>query len=254
MVVLSALMCTAAGGAVQRGWRWRVEGSAGTQITDLAVNDHACLTFGDPEEQFDLTAAFVRDGLAGGLKVMWLSDGPSGQALATLGRRGITAGPAVAAGQMIAAAWEGSVLSGHAFAAGQAMDWLTGQMAASRREGFPGLRIAMDMGWALRPVTGIEQLPQFEEGVAAALSGSSGIGAVPVRQGPIRSGHARLGRGFPHPLGRGRHLPRRRAAADLPPVRAAGIGSPGSSTTRPTNRWPWRSPRRYGSTATSPST
>ncbi len=150
-----------------------MEGSAGTQITDLAVNDHACLTFGDPEEQFDLTAAFVRDGLAGGLKVMWLSDGPSGQALATLARRGIAAGPAVAAGQMIAAAWEGSVLSGHAFAAGQAMDWLTGQMAASRREGFPGLRIAMDMGWALRPVTGIEQLPQFEESVAAALAGSA---------------------------------------------------------------------------------
>jgi anti-anti-sigma regulatory factor len=29
------------------------------------------------------------------------------------------------------------------------------------------------MGWALRPVTGIEQLPQFEEGIAAALAGSA---------------------------------------------------------------------------------
>ena len=47
---------------------------ADTQITDLTVNDHACLTFGEPEELFDLTAAFVRDGLAGGLKVVWLSD------------------------------------------------------------------------------------------------------------------------------------------------------------------------------------
>jgi hypothetical protein len=29
--------------------------SADTQITDLTVNDHACLTFGEPEELFDLT-------------------------------------------------------------------------------------------------------------------------------------------------------------------------------------------------------
>jgi len=41
--------------------------SADTQITELAVNDHACLTFGEAEELLDLTAAFVRDGLDGGL-------------------------------------------------------------------------------------------------------------------------------------------------------------------------------------------
>ena len=47
---------------------------ASAQITELAADDHACLTFGENEELFDLTAAFVRDGLAAGLKVMWLSD------------------------------------------------------------------------------------------------------------------------------------------------------------------------------------
>ena len=40
--------------------------SADTQITDLTVDDHACLTFGEPEELFDLTAAFVRDGWTAG--------------------------------------------------------------------------------------------------------------------------------------------------------------------------------------------
>src|SRR5256885_3524126 len=54
------------------------------------------------------------------------------------------------------------------------MEWLTGQMDACRGEGFPGLRVAVDMSWALRPVTGVEQLPEFEEGVAAALAGSTG--------------------------------------------------------------------------------
>ncbi len=146
---------------------------AGTQITELTVDDHACLTFGEAEELFDLTAAFVRDGLAGGLKVMWLSDTGPGAAVAELTRRGIAVEPAMAAGQMTAAGCEGRLLSGQAFSADAAIGWLTGQMASSRERGFPGLRIAVDMSWALRPVTGIEQLPDFEEGVAAALAGST---------------------------------------------------------------------------------
>src|SRR5437667_205344 len=113
-------------GGRRRRWRWRMAGSADAQITDLTAGDHACLTFGDPEELRDLTAAFIRDGLAGGLKVIWLSEATPDQAIAALGRRGIAADPAAAAGQMVAAEWEASLLSGHAFAADQAVGWLTG--------------------------------------------------------------------------------------------------------------------------------
>ena len=121
-----------------------MEAGADSQITDLTVNDHACLTFGDREELFDLTAAFVRDGLAGGLKVVWLSDAGPQRATSELARRGIAAGPA-AAGQMAAAGCEGPLLSGQGFRAGPAVDWLNGQIADCRAEGFPGLRVAMDM-------------------------------------------------------------------------------------------------------------
>ncbi len=48
------------------GRRWEVADSADVQVTDLTVNDHACLTFGKAEELLDLTAAFVREGLACG--------------------------------------------------------------------------------------------------------------------------------------------------------------------------------------------
>lgn len=143
---------------------------AGTQITDLTVNDHACLTYGEPEELYDLTAAFVRDGLSGRLKVLWLSDGAPGQAVLELARRGVAVEPAMAAGQLAAEACEGRLLSGHAFVADHATGWLAGQIAACQQEGFPGLRVAVDMSWALRPLTGIEQLPDFEEGIAAALA------------------------------------------------------------------------------------
>jgi anti-anti-sigma regulatory factor len=150
-----------------------VEVGADSQITDLRLHDHACLTFADRDELFDLTAAFVRDGLAGGLKVVWVSDAGPRRAAAELARRGIPVELAVAAGQMAAAGSEGRLLSGQAFGAGLAVGWLSGQIAACRREGFPGLRVAVDMSWALRPVTGVEQLPDFEEGIAAVVAGSA---------------------------------------------------------------------------------
>jgi anti-anti-sigma regulatory factor len=150
-----------------------VAADASTEITELTVDDHACLTFGETEELFDLTAAFVRDGLDAGLKVMWLSDAGPGPAVSELSRRGIRVGPAMDAGQMTAAGCEGQLLSGQVFSADAAIGWLTRQLASSRELGFPGLRIAVDMSWALRPVAGIEQLPQFEEGIAAALAGTT---------------------------------------------------------------------------------
>ena len=147
--------------------------SADTQITDLTVNDHACLTFGEPEELLDLTAAFIRDGLAGGLKVVWLSETPPDRAAAELSLRGIAVEAALASGQMAAAGCEGRLLAGQVFSAGQAISWLTGEMDRCRDQGFPGLRLALDMSWALRPVSGVEQLPEFEEKVAGALTGTA---------------------------------------------------------------------------------
>src|SRR5205085_11921362 len=85
--------CRAGGGGT-------VVPDADSQITDLTANDHACLTFGDREELLDLTAAFVRDGLAGGLKVVWLSEAGGGRAAAELARRGVAGEPALGTGRM----------------------------------------------------------------------------------------------------------------------------------------------------------
>lgn len=145
-----------------------MEVSADLEITDLAVSEHACLTFGDDQERLDLTAAFVRDGLSGGLKVMWLSDSAD-QLAAELAERGVEVGSALATGQMAAVPCEGQVLSGQAFASGHAIRWLKRQIAACHDEGFGGLRLAVDMSWALRPISGVEQLPEFESQVADAL-------------------------------------------------------------------------------------
>jgi anti-anti-sigma regulatory factor len=146
---------------------------ASAQITDLGADDHACLTFGESEELFDLTAAFVRDGLAAGLKVMWLSDSGPGPVIAELTRRGVEAEPAMAGGQLIADGCEGALLTDQLFRADAAVGWLVYELASSREQGFAGLRVAVDMSWALRPVTGVEELPRFEEGIAGVLAGTT---------------------------------------------------------------------------------
>ncbi len=137
------------------------------------MDDHACLTFREDEELLDLTAAFVRDGLAAGLKVVWLSDAAPQPAAGELARRGIAVQAAAGRGQPSAAGCQGRLLTGQEFRADAAVGWLEQQVDLSREEGFPGLRVAVDMGWALRPVTGIEELPAFEEGIAGLLGGGT---------------------------------------------------------------------------------
>lgn len=144
-----------------------------TQITELTVNDHACLTFGEPAELLDLTAAFIRDGLVAGLKVVWVTDLALGRVVSELTGRGIAVEPALSDGQLASVGWEDGLLGKQGFAVDQAMGWLTSQMRACRDNGRPGLLVAMDMGWALRPVPGVEQLAEFERGIAAVLPGTA---------------------------------------------------------------------------------
>lgn len=68
------------------------------------MDNHACPTFGESGELFDLTAVLVRDGLGAGLKVMWLDD--AGQAVTGLSRRGIKVESAMDGEQMTAAGWD----------------------------------------------------------------------------------------------------------------------------------------------------
>ncbi len=236
--------CRAGGGGT-------VAADADSQITDLAVNDHACLTFGDPEELLDLTAAFVRDGLSGGLKVVWLSEAGPGRAATELARRGIAVEPALASGQMAAAACHGQLLSGQAFSASKAMKWLRGQMAAFRQDGFPGLRVAVDMSWALRPVPGVEQLPEFEEGITAALAGTTV--SVLCQYDRERFDPVTLATVPRFILDRWRRRPTMpmRCCGSAASMPRRESGWPGKSTTGMGSRWRWRWRRRSGSTAAS---
>jgi hypothetical protein len=133
-------------------------------VTDsIAPGDHACLTFTDHDERLDLVAAFVRDGLKSGLKVVcWTDDGP--EALRSeLAFRSVRAGAALKRGQLRITPIATSLLADGAAKA--MIDVLAGEIDQAGREGYAGLRATADMGWACHPLAAADELVAFESEV-----------------------------------------------------------------------------------------
>jgi len=137
-------------------------GDAST-VEDLAPGDHACLTFTDPEERLDIVAAFVRNGLASGQRVICLTEAiAQPDLLHELDRRGLAVAASAGGGQLSVAGSADVFLPDGTFAATRMLDGLRAQIDQARLDGYSGLRITSDMCWALRPVQGIAELMEYE--------------------------------------------------------------------------------------------
>jgi anti-anti-sigma regulatory factor len=133
-------------------------------VDRVGVGDHACLTFSDAEERLDLVARFVRDGLRAGHKVICWTDATGPRELAgLLAARSVRPGAALRRGQLSIAPATEALLGGRELGM---VEVLAGEVERAGREGYPGLRVTVDMGWATRPVGAAGELPGFETGVA----------------------------------------------------------------------------------------
>jgi anti-anti-sigma regulatory factor len=142
-----------------------------SRVGDLRPGDHACLTFSDTEERLDLVAAFVRDGLRSGQKVLCVTDTTPQATLNTqLADRGLPVDDATGSGQMSVLTSGETYLADGAFAADRMIDLVTGEIRQARRDGFAGLWITSDMCWALRPVAGVADLMSWESRMTALLA------------------------------------------------------------------------------------
>jgi anti-anti-sigma regulatory factor len=134
-----------------------------TSVEALVPGDHACLTFSDAEERLDVVAAFVRDGLGQGQKVLCFTESLPVPALtAELTERGAIGCRGARDGQLTVRGCDEYWLPDGTFTAAQVISTLAAQVKLARREGYAGLRISADMCWATRPVSGVEQLLVFE--------------------------------------------------------------------------------------------
>jgi anti-anti-sigma regulatory factor len=136
-----------------------------TSVDQLNPGDHACLTFSDEEERLDIVAAFVRDGLSAGHRVLCYTAAYTPADLrGRLVDRGVPAEAEVLPEQLElrpAQQW----LSGAGFQPVRVLDELAAAIDRARVDGYLGVRVAADMGWAAEPVLGVEHLVTFEKQV-----------------------------------------------------------------------------------------
>jgi anti-anti-sigma regulatory factor len=142
-----------------------------SRVEDLRPGDHACLTFSDSEERLDIVAAFVRDGLRQGQRILCITDSvPEALLREQLRRRGLPVNQATQAGQLTVAASTEGYLTDGSFSASRAIGMLGGHMLRARRDGYRGLRVTGDMCWALRPIAGVAELMTYEESFTDLLA------------------------------------------------------------------------------------
>jgi anti-anti-sigma regulatory factor len=133
----------------------------------VGPGDHACLTFTDAEERLDLVAAVVRDGLRAGMKVLCWTDAVSPATLTDeLVARSVRPRAALRRGQLTIMPVARALLAEGGAHAGDMVKVITRELELAGREGYPGVRITADMGWATRPVAPAEELMAFEAEVA----------------------------------------------------------------------------------------
>jgi hypothetical protein len=147
-----------------------------TQVGDIHAGGHACLTFSDPDERLDLLAEFVGRGLDDGQRVLCFTDAVApAELIDELGQRGIPVAEAAKVDQLritdCASAWLGA----ESGTARQMTEVLKVQLRAAATDGYQGLRVSADMGWATRPHAAAHELLRFEQDVTDGFrSGSDG--------------------------------------------------------------------------------
>ncbi|BCB77005.1 hypothetical protein GCM10022251_44850 [Phytohabitans flavus] len=137
-------------------------------MDDLRPGDHACLTYSDAEERLDIVAAFVRDGLGAGQKVICFTDvGGQVDVANELAERDVK--PANG-GQLAIRDNDAAWLSAGRASATNMIEMLSGELETAHRDGFAGLRVTADMCWATRPVAAVDELLVFETRVAGLFA------------------------------------------------------------------------------------
>ena len=147
-------------------------------IADLAPGEHACLLYDDPEEQFALVAPYIRQGLMREDHCVYVAaDRTIDDVRRLLGDVGIDVEQQIANGRLV-------LLSPDRFRQPGDFDpaimraFLRGMVEQSVAAGFNGVRLAVEMAWALQTGVPVERLVEFESDLNATLFPAVRISAI----------------------------------------------------------------------------
>jgi anti-anti-sigma factor len=139
-------------------------------VGELRPGDHRCVGFHSDDDQREVMSAFVRDGLTGGQRVVYVAGEESPARLrAWLDDRGPSLDTFLASGQLVLSTAERTYYPDGRFDSDLAIEMLVEAAGAAAALGYRGIRLASEMAWALRGVPGTERVLEFEAGLQRRL-------------------------------------------------------------------------------------
>jgi MEDS: MEthanogen/methylotroph, DcmR Sensory domain len=135
-------------------------------ISHVRQGDHVCLCFDTDAERDEVLTTFLRAGVARGEKLIYLADSRPPGPVANW-----TEQYPLAVRESAGVYIPQGVFDPDRVAAGM---WA--ELAIALGEGYRGLRLAAEMGWATRGVPGSERLLEYEAKVGAVCAGGTATG------------------------------------------------------------------------------
>ncbi|MER5253095.1 MULTISPECIES: MEDS domain-containing protein [unclassified Streptomyces] len=137
-------------------------------VTRMNSGDHACLGFDDDETRWELRAAYADIGISRGEQVVFFTDRTTTPDVAAeqLSSTGFPLDPALMDGRLVVV----NEVPGYDPATGfdpveRAQTWVE-LTDKARLDGFSGIRVVGDMGWAAEPGVDQDLLVEYEAGLS----------------------------------------------------------------------------------------
>ncbi|MFF1692949.1 MEDS domain-containing protein [Streptomyces sp. NPDC058257] len=137
-------------------------------VTRMNSGDHACLGFDDDESRWEVRAAYADIGLSRGEKVLIFTDRATTPAVAAerLCAGGFALGPALMDGRLVVVDEAPGYDPATGFDPSERAETWVKLTNRARRDGFSGIRVVGDMGWAAEPGVDEDLLVEYETGLS----------------------------------------------------------------------------------------
>lgn len=134
---------------------------------------HMCCIYESEDEHRKVICEFIRQGFEQGEKVIYIADaGTARKMLEAFEKDGLEVYSRMSKGQLLILASRGSYIRGGAFDPAAMLGMLEKETETAVCEGYPALRVAGEMDWALSGAPGAERLVEYESGLNSFFPGS----------------------------------------------------------------------------------
>ncbi|NRQ34526.1 hypothetical protein HII36_22130 [Nonomuraea sp. NN258] len=142
-----------------------------TEVSRMRWGDHLCFTYSCEQERAQVLLPYLRQGLAGGDKVLYIADSADSAHVPDLINACTRGQPHLFldASQLVLARAEDTYLAGDAFDPDAMIELLMYESAKAVSEGFTALRATGETSWALR-LPAIEQFILYEREVGRVFA------------------------------------------------------------------------------------